>query len=493
MVGKSYRNISLIVLIVIAALALGACSSRTAEDAGATVAPQATGEEPITVPEDVDYGDDASPERNEVAEEAEAAEPAERAASPSAAEVAMDEVGMEGETAALGGGMAGDTASGAAEEYAPLPPESNPQPLPPDRQFGPLQAGKIDDNVEFSAYLQYRTDFHSFVNMPVHDLDISQRHTIRVTTRNGLPVLGATVTIESGQRHIATLRTTATGTAYFFPGAYGDASGQSYTLTVEKGLYRERFTLTTDERDAVWPVTLGAAPTRAPVQVDVLFLLDATGSMGDEIDQLKDNVLSISAQIDALPSRPDVRFGLVHYRDRGDEYVVRRADFTSDTQAFQRELQDVMAGGGGDDPESLNEALHVAINEMDWRSATDTVQLVFLLADAPPHLDYSQDYSYADETLRAAEMGIKIFPIGSRLDGGNAYQQQAEYVLRQIAQFTGGSFIFLTYEDTPRSDGDPGTEYHVPEESYSVEDLDALVVRLVQNELDVLAGTSQDQ
>ncbi len=234
-------------------------------------------------------------------------------------------------------------------------------------------------------------------------------------------------------------------------------------------------------------MTLNTRPAQAPVQLDVLFLLDATGSMSDEIDQLKDNILSISAQIEALPGRPDVRFGLVHYRDRGDNYVTRTTDFTGNVRAFQRELSAVEADGGGDDPESMNEALHQAVNNVDWR-VEDTVSLVFLVADAPPHLDYSQDYDYADEMKAAAELGIKVFPIGSRLDGGNAYQQQAEYILRQIGQFTGGHFIFLTYEDTPRSDGAPGTEYSVPEEQYTVEDLDALVVRLVQDELEALTG-----
>ena len=90
--------------------------------------------------------------------------------------------------------------------------------------------------------------------------------------------------------------------------------------------------------------------------------------------------------------------------------------------------------------------------------------------------------------MSAAELGIKIFPIGSRLDGEDAYQKQAEYILRQIGQFTGGNFIFLTYEDTPQSSGDPGTEYSVSEDSYSVEDLDALVVRLIQEELLGWAG-----
>src|SRR5690606_15766988 len=199
------------------------------------------------------------------------------------------------------------------------------------------------------------------------------------------------------------------------------------------------------------------------------------------------NILSISAQIEALPSRPDVRFGLVSYRDRGDDYVTRVSDFTGDVTAFQRDLAMVMASGGGDAPETLNEALYRAVQGVSW-SVEDTVSLIILVADAPPHLDYLQDYDYAVEMQNAASLGIKIFPIGSRLDGPGADEKVAEYVFRQLAQYTGGNFIFLTYADTPQSSGEPGTGYTVEEGSYTVQDLDALVVRLIQEELAALSG-----
>lgn len=384
--------------------------------------------------------------------------------------------------------------SGSAPAALPtMAPSAGGNPvIPPDQQFAhPLQAGEIDDNEEFAAYLQYVYDYQQYLNYPYEPLDISERHIIRVTNRDGLPVLGAEVTIYAGQSYVTTLRTTATGLAYFFPRAYGGAAGAAaYTAEVRRGQAAQQISIPAGERDVTHEITLNVARTRPPVNLDVLFLVDATGSMSDEIDELKDNMLSISAQIEALPGNPDVRFGLVYYRDRGDDFVVRTVDFTGNVQRFQRDLMDVYAGGGNDTPESLNEALHSAIQNVSWR-VDDTVSLVFLVADAPPHLDYPQDYRYSEELLQAAQMGIKIFPIGSRLDGEDYYQKQAEYILRQMAQFTGGHFIFLTYEDTPQSSGEPGTEYSVPEGRYSVEDLDALVVKLVQAELETLTGAQQ--
>jgi len=406
--------------------------------------------------------------------------------------------------AAAESGVGGGPAVGAPGNVAPpplptVPGRYNPPAVPPDSQFEALQAGEVDDNRDFARYLQYRIDFHSFVNYPVLDLDVSERHIIRVTNRQGRPVLGADVAIYDGQSLVTTLHTPATGVVYFFPLAYpGFAGAQGYEVVISRGQTSTQFSLTRQLRDALWEVELNVPATRPPVALDVLFLIDSTGSMGDEIEQLKENILSISAQIAALPSRPDVRFGMVTYRDLDDQYVTQVTDFTRNVQGFQQALMNVYAAGGGDDPESLNQALYEAVNSVSWRGG-ETVQLVFLVADAPPHLDYVQDYGYDLSLLQAAQRGIKINPIASRLcehrdtcaSDRRAYQEQAEYIFRQLAQFTGGRYIFLAYEDTPTSSGTPGTESHVGEDQYTVGDLDALVVRLIQEELAALEGGQQ--
>jgi hypothetical protein len=102
------------------------------------------------------------------------------------------------------------------------------------------------------------------------------------------------------------------------------------------------------------------------------------------------------------------------------------------------------------------------------------VQLIFLVADAPPHLDYAQDYDYADDMVKAAELGIKVFPIAS-----SGLDDQGEYIFRQIALFTQGKFIFLTYGPG----GQPGDSTTHQVDDYTVQKLDDLVVRLVEEEL----------
>jgi hypothetical protein len=198
--------------------------------------------------------------------------------------------------------------------------------------------------------------------------------------------------------------------------------------------------------------------------------------MADEIHKLRDSMHSIAAQIAALPSRPSICFALVAYRDRGDAFFVRSVDFTSDLDAFQRQLAALQADGGGDMPEALNEALHTAVHRLSWRGGTAT-RLVVLVADAPPHLDYGSP-RYDDDMQGALARGIKLFTIGA-----SGLDSSGEYIFRQLAQYTGGRFVFLTYADARRPSSGPGRETVHDVGNYSVQTLDKLVVRLVREEL----------
>jgi Mg-chelatase subunit ChlD len=223
-------------------------------------------------------------------------------------------------------------------------------------------------------------------------------------------------------------------------------------------------------------VTLDGAAALAPVRLDLVFLVDATGSMADEIGKLRDSMRAMAAQIGALPSRPSICFGLVAYRDRGDDFFVRAQDFTDDLGAFQQGLAALHADGGGDMPEALNEALHTAVHRLSWRGG-DATRLVVLVADAPPHLDYGSPW-YDDDAQGAVARGIKLLTIGA-----SGLDPSGEYIFRQLAQFTGGRFVFLTYADRRRPASGPGRETVHDVRDYSVETLDRLVVRLVREEL----------
>jgi len=340
-----------------------------------------------------------------------------------------------------------------------------------------LTAGEVDDNAQWDDYLLY---LRNYSGAAVLRVDVSERHQIWVNDSQGNPVLGARIGIESNGQEVEVLRTHSDGRAYFFPKTLGDTQAENYTINVTVNNETETFTIPAGGSQREWFVTHpGADQVAATARLDVLFLIDATGSMADEINQLKENIRSISAQIDELPSQPDVRFGMVSYRDRGDEYVTRVTDFTPDVEQFAAVLAEVYAEGGDDYPEDLNEALSDAVHETEWR-VEGTVSLIFLVADAPPHLDYGQENHYAAEMMEAAERGIKIFPIAS-----SGLDSQGEYIFRQLAQATGGRFIFLTYG--AGGAGTTGTETDFNVSDYTVSALDSLVVKIVEEELSFLS------
>ncbi|MXY21537.1 MAG: VWA domain-containing protein [Dehalococcoidia bacterium] len=335
----------------------------------------------------------------------------------------------------------------------------------PISRIASLSAGKIDDNARWEEYLEYRSAYSGPI---VHDLDVSERYTISVRGAGGRPIPNAVVTVLADCRVLFQGRTYANGQTVFFPNIYeGGANAQTFEVQVRKGNLIESMVFDRG-RGFDWAVELdlNRRPTES-VPLDVLFLLDATGSMADEIDRIKSTILFISERINALPSEPDVLFGMVAYRDRGDDFITRTYPFEPDVQKFVHAIRGVEADGGNDEPESLNFALHVALNDMEWREG-NAIRLVFLISDAPPHLDYEDDYDYAVEMQNAARRGIKIFPIAS-----SGLDRQGEYIFRQIALHTMGRFIFLLYDgSTPHKVG-----------QYSVENLDELIVGLVEEEL----------
>jgi hypothetical protein len=175
-------------------------------------------------------------------------------------------------------------------------------------------------------------------------------------------------------------------------------------------------------------------PTGRPV-VEVVFVLDTTGSMGPLIEGAKRKIWSIAtAIIDCTPDA-DIRMGLVAYRDIGDTYVTKKFDLTTDIQGLYGDLLQLKAQGGGDWPESVNEALFVGVGQLSWSYGRNTTRIMFLVGDAPPHMDYAQDMKYPDVMRMARQKGITV----NAVQAGNA--RDTERVWREIAQMGNGEYI----------------------------------------------------
>src|SRR5690606_9010691 len=119
-------------------------------------------------------------------------------------------------------------------------------------------------------------------------------------------------------------------------------------------------------------------------QVEAVFVLDTTGSMSGLIEAAKEKIWSIATTMAQTDPAPEIRIGLVGYRDRGDAYVTKVVDLSTDLDSMYAALMDFAAGGGGDTPESVNRALYEAVHDLSWSQNPDSYKVVFLVGDAPP-------------------------------------------------------------------------------------------------------------
>ena len=143
-------------------------------------------------------------------------------------------------------------------------------------------------------------------------------------------------------------------------------------------------------------------------KVEVCFVLDTTGSMGGLIQGAKDKIWSIANEMVSTKPAPEIRFGLIGYRDRTDAYITKVYDLSDDIDDIYGKLMEFQAQGGGDSPESVNQALHEAVTKMSWSKSKDVLKIIFLVGDAPPHMDYQDDVKYPEVCQMAMKKDLLI-------------------------------------------------------------------------------------
>ena len=186
-------------------------------------------------------------------------------------------------------------------------------------------------------------------------------------------------------------------------------------------------------------LSAGSSNVNADVrpEVEVVFCLDTTGSMGGLIEGAKQKIWSIANQIIQGEPSPLLKIGLVGFRDNGDDYVTRVFPLDDDLDAVFENLMSFQAGGGGDTPEHVNRALHDSVREIDWSSERSTLKLIFLVGDSPPHIDYSDGYDYKETCTEAVLKDIII----NTVQCGNS-PETMKYWCR-IAKLSEGSYTAI--------------------------------------------------
>lgn len=335
---------------------------------------------------------------------------------------------------------------------------------------GQLTAGDWDDNLNFELYQQYVSDYtqeHGGVAV----MDCSDRIVLTVVNEYEMAVSGARVTIDDGSATVLSAPTASDGRVLLCPGLDGASSVEGLQITVEAPADEPSVDPVTVDAPAgtEWTVVLEGASAALPAALDLAFVIDATGSMSDEMRYLQDEIQSIVDMVEEHSSSASIHLALVVYRDQGDDYVTRAFDFTDSLDDFRSSLDAQMAGGGGDYPEAMHDAL-TDMNQLSWRSG-NVARLAFLVADAPPHDDRVADTF--DQVGVARTQGVKIYPVAA-----SGVADLAEYVMRMSAQMTLARYIFLTDDS---GIGGSHAEPHIP--CYHVQYLNQLIARAIQSEM----------
>lgn len=348
-----------------------------------------------------------------------------------------------------------------------------------------VKAAAHNDNEEFFSYQEFcrNTD----IPLLKENWNVDERVIIRVVDKDNNPVHNAPVTVKNGEFSWEA-STPASGEVVLFPGMdLKDNHGNTENYSVSSGNVSSKLEKSPDPVVTVKLDSRRTLPQQIPLQI--CFLVDATGSMEDEIQQLKDVIFSIHSRIVSHPSNPDASFSLVAYRDRGDAFLVKGYSFTSSIDTFQLRLEPLHARGGGDTPEDICAGLQYAMDSLKWKQ--DAVKFVFMMGDAPPHVERYPEKNYLWASKQARQRGIRIVSIGA-----SGLSLQGEFVFRQVALLTGGEFVFLHYGETGESSGagtksDPGKVSHHTGSNYTSRRLDDIVVDIVGRDLGYLMPPSK--
>lgn len=295
-----------------------------------------------------------------------------------------------------------------------------------------------------------------------------QRYSVQVSFAGGTPVTNARAILKSGENTLWESRTDNTGKAELWLEAFaGSESASSLKLLVEHDGQTYPLKDAHDFSDGINQLVI-AEPCENVQHIDIGFMVDATGSMADEIRYLQKELEDIISRVKRQLSNSKLRLGSVFYRDAGDAYVTRVQPLTADIEEVNTFLNNQSADGGGDYPEAVIEGLEASINELKWRDEA-AARLLFVILDAPPHHNTENLQKLQRLMHLASAKGIRIIPIAA-----SGIDKSTEYLMRSMALLTNGTYTFLT------DDSGVGNAHIKPTtDDFEVELLNDLLQRLI--------------
>jgi len=317
-------------------------------------------------------------------------------------------------------------------------------------QSGILTGGEIKDNKDYVAWAETAAK-EGWTELGAK----WQLSTVKRVTVNTAGYSGAVVQLLDGEGNV-------------LYGAVTDANGVAYLFVGEQDvIHTVSVTANGQNKTQAFSGTEYSFDIGNQVKysnLDLMFVVDTTGSMGDELEYLK---VEIADVINRISENINVRTSVNFYRDEGDQYVVKYHAFNTDANAVQEIVKQQSADGGGDYEEAVHTALYNAVYDHAWE--TDSVKIMFLVLDAPPHTNDDVIASLSTTVRKAAEQGIRIVPVAS-----SGVNKDTEGLLRSMALITGGTYTFLT------DNSGIGNPHLTPStKDYDVEYLNDMLVRIV--------------
>lgn len=331
---------------------------------------------------------------------------------------------------------------------------------------GQITAAEWNDLIEWDYWTDLGQNQQFLMAGENWNFYMSERYSFQIKNSEQQPVINCEVTLKNLKGNVLwKAKTDNEGKAELWLNIYGGEESDPVAvinyadgeLTIVDPL---------EFNEGINNVTLATAVSY-PQKADILFVVDATGSMGDEIGYLKSELLDVIKKSKEI-TQADLKTGAIFYRDEGDEYLTKVSPFSSSASQTLAFINDQEANGGGDYEEAVHTALITAIQQMSWSSSA-RARLLFLLLDAPPHNTQAISGSINDIIKEAAAAGIKIIPISA-----SGINKDAEFLLRFFATATNGTYVFITNDS-----GIGGEHIEATVGDYQVELLNDLIVRLI--------------
>lgn len=348
----------------------------------------------------------------------------------------------------------------------------------PEPQSGQLTAGEWSDNENFEFFNELLNN-NEWYNMKARwgFLDF-QRVEVRVVAGNE-SVQNAVVKILNNKDQVLyESKTDNEGKAYLFPYLFTN-NNQTEDLKIQI-IYNDKYTTTNNLQieqnnisDNLITIELLNQDIKKSNKVDIMFVVDTTGSMSDELEYLKKELEDVVNSVQKENANNlNIRVSTNFYRDVQDEYLIKSYPFENNIPTVINQIKEESADGGGDYEEAVEVALNDAIFEHEWNKNA-RARILFLVLDAPPHHNEKTLETLEAVSIEASKQGIKIIPIAS-----SGVDKDTEFLLRFLDVATGGTYVFLT------DDSGIGNSHIEPTIGfYQIEHLNNLLIRVINENI----------